>query len=59
MKLLTLFGVKFVIENRREIFKFESVRLDLVMLLVNFMDENACWHMYIIPKQHITLSAFS
>jgi len=40
----SMFGVKFVTESSRKFFNFESVRRDLVLLLINFMDENAYLH---------------
>jgi len=40
----SMFGVKFVSESSRKFFNFESVRRDLVLLLINFMDENAYLH---------------
>ena len=45
------FGVKLFTKNSREFFKFESVRRDLVLLLINFMDENAYSHVYVVPKR--------
>ena len=39
-----MFGVKLVSESNKEFFKFESVRCDLVLLLIIFIDENV--HMY-------------
>jgi len=47
-----MFGVKFVTENSRKFFNFESVRRDLVFLLINFMDENAYLYVYIVSKRH-------
>jgi len=37
----SMFGVKFVTESSRKTINFESVRRDLVLLLINFVDENA------------------
>ena len=45
-------GVKFVPESRRKLFNFESARRDLVLLLINFMGENACLHVYVVSKRH-------
>jgi len=54
-----MFGVQFVTESSRK-FNFESVRRDLVFLLINFMDKNAYLHVYFISKQHTyNLSEFS
>jgi len=43
-----MFGVKFVTESSRKFFNFKSVRRDLVLLLINFMDENAYLHVYVV-----------
>jgi len=40
----SIFGVEFVTESSRKFFNFESVRRDLVLLLINFMDEDAYLH---------------
>ena len=40
----SMFGVKFVTESSSKFFNFESVRRDLVLLLINFMGENAYLH---------------
>jgi len=45
--------------SSRKFFKFESVRRDFILLLMNFTDENACSHVNAIIKQNITLSEFS
>jgi len=47
-----MFGVKFVTESSRKSFNFESVRRDLVLLLINFMDENAYLHVYVVSKRY-------
>lgn len=52
-----MFGVKFVTESSSVFFKFESVSRDLVLLLISFMAENACSHLYVVPKRHIKLWA--
>jgi len=44
----SMFGVKFVTESSRKFFNFKSVRRDLVLLLINFMDENAYLHVYVV-----------
>ena len=33
--------------------KFEPVSLDLALLLISFMAENVCSHLYVVPKRHI------
>jgi len=43
-----MFGAKFVTESIRKLFNFESVRRDLVFLLINFLDENAYLHVYVV-----------
>jgi len=43
-----MFGVKLVTESIRKFFNFESVRRDLVFLLINFMDENSYLHVYVV-----------
>jgi len=53
-----MFGVKFVTENSRKFFNFESVRRDLVFLLINFMDENAYLYVYIVSKRHTNWANF-
>ena len=46
-------------ESSRKSFNFKAVKRDLVLLLINFMDENAYLHMYVVSKRHnITLSEF-
>jgi len=40
-------------------FKFESVGRNLVLLLFNFMEENAYSHVYIVQKRHRSLREFS
>ena len=45
-----MFGVKLVSENNKEFFKSESVRRDLVLLLIIFIDENVCSHIYVDPE---------
>jgi len=55
-----MFGVKFVTENSRIFFNFESVRRNLVFLFINFMDQNAYLYVYVVSKQHTyNLSKFS
>jgi len=44
-------GIKFVTESSKK-FNFESVRRDLVLLFINFMDENAYLHVYVFSKRH-------
>jgi len=41
----------FVTESRGKV-NFESVRRDLVLLLINFTDENAYLHLYVVSKRH-------
>jgi len=43
-----MFGIKFVTDSSRKFFNFESVSRDLVLLLINFMDENAYLHVYVV-----------
>jgi len=38
-------------ENSRK-YKFKSVRRDLVLLSINFMDENDCSFVYVVSKRH-------
>jgi len=47
-----MFGVKFVTDSSRKFFDFASARRDLVLLLINFMDENAYLHVYVVSKRH-------
>jgi len=54
-----MFGVKFVTENSRGFFKFESIRRDFILLSINFEDKNACSYVYVVPKRHTTLSKIS
>jgi len=55
-----MFGVQFLTESSRKFFKFESVRFDLVFLLINFMDGNAYLHVCVVSKRHTyNLSEFS
>jgi len=54
-----MFGVKFVSESRK-LFNFESVRRDLVFLLISFIDENIYLHVYVVSKRHTyNLTEFS
>jgi len=39
-------------ENRREFFKFESIRHDLEISQARFIDENACSYAKVVPKRH-------
>jgi len=54
-----MFVFKFVAKGSRELFKFESVRRDLILLSINFMDENeakevfSSSHVYVATKRHI------
>jgi len=55
-----MFGGKYVTKSSRKLFNFESVRHNLIFLLINFMDENACLHVYVVSKQHTyNLSEYS
>jgi len=45
--------------SNRSFFKFQSVRRDIALLLINFMDKNAFSHVNVISKRNITLSKFS
>jgi len=47
-----MFGVKFFTESSREVFKFESVRRDLVLLLINFMKKIIFSHVYVVLKRY-------
>jgi len=56
-----MFGGSFLLRalSNRKFYKFESVRRDFVLLLINLMDENAFSPLNVISKRNITLSAFS
>ena len=46
-----------VTESTSVFLKFESVSHDLILSLISFMAENACSHIYVVPKLHINLWA--
>jgi len=48
----SMFGVKFITESSRKFLIFESVRRNLILLLINFMDENAYLHVYVVSERH-------
>jgi len=41
-----MFGVKFFTENSSEFFSFKSVRRELALLFINYIDENVCSNVY-------------
>jgi len=45
--------------SSKEFFKFESVSRNFVLLLINFMAENAYSYVNVISKRNITLRKFS